>query len=150
MTLEGTPGIKVPPYLQKAIAARLDATLDQPYYRFPYACDRTRLPEGSFEFTFAGNVRISVPIHSLVADVPDYGCRLLVQARPRDDSCILGAAMLRGAFVVFDRQNLRIGIAQAASDTKDKPRAYHIIPAGRRKLPLAVVHPMPPDYLSLR
>ena len=121
----GSPNMYVSPSIANTFAAKLNATsisgLNGP---FPYVdCHSPLLKSQYLDFTFAGGPEIRVLAEDMVypfADPANVGavyddggrelCYLGLQASPAPIT-ILGATFMRSAYMVFDVDGLRIGMA---------------------------------------
>ncbi|KAL8684965.1 MAG: hypothetical protein Q9218_008051 [Villophora microphyllina] len=113
--------VSVVDWMYRAVGPFFDDRVpDTPYID----CNLTSSPAG-FSFGFGGpqGPKIRVPLSVLVFRLEDvvfpdgrFACRLGVRGTRDPPSYLLGDTFLRSAYTVFDLENKRIAIAQAASD----------------------------------
>lgn len=137
----GSPNIYLPPSIVRAMTSTLNITLVQPSpsETFLYVACSLRSSKTAFEFAFPGRKgtggavgnggpRIKVPLADIIYRFGDPANIGEVRNEEGVELCylglnaiegpirLLGATMLRSAYIVFDAENLEIRMAQARWD----------------------------------
>lgn len=119
----GTTFSRLPESQFFVVVTALDATLaDADSNIYTLSCDYATAP-GGLAYTFAGpngHTTISVPWAQMVifADgLPEGTCALGLQSSPDNEGFyIFGDTFLRSAYLLYDYDNLQVGLAQASYD----------------------------------
>lgn len=149
----GTTQLVIPQSLADDIASFTGSTRNTSASGLDYAynCQPSLLTQPlskTFSFNFVGGVTVSVPVASLGIIDSNGVCQLLVSISSSPNTSIFGSAFIRHAYVVFDPENNRIALAQAAypsSATQSGTAPVTVIGPGSQNLPFAkasaVVYP---------